>query len=124
MRAGQRSRDHVVSATIARGSIFEKRTCLSPGLLPTKDDAAVRPANAVARPDREAWGIEDGPTMRKHFRKAFLLFDFDDDGRLSDHRRSDDDYTSVRDVDARRVGRRACVCDGSLGRRLRSADEQ
>ena len=123
MRAGQGSCVHVVSTSIARSSIFEKRTCLSPGLLPTKDDAAVRPANVVARPDRDAWGIEDGPTMRKYFWKAFLRFDFDDNGRLSEHRRSDD-CSSGRDVDARRVGRQACVCDGSLGRRLRSADEQ
>ena len=101
---------------------LEKRTCLSPGLLPTKDDAAVRPANVVARPDRDAWGIEDGPTMRKHFRKAFLCSDFDDNGRLSEHRRSDD-CSSGRDVDARHVGQQACVCDGLLGRRLRSVDE-
>ena len=56
------------------------RNYLSLGLLPMKDNTAVRPTNIVTRPDHEVWTIHDGPSMRQYFQKAFPRFPFEKDG--------------------------------------------
>eukprot|EP00986_Skeletonema_menzelii_P009517 scaffold4349_cov150-Skeletonema_menzelii.AAC.3 len=58
------------------------RTYLSLGLLPMKDNNAVRPVNIITRPDHEVWTIQDGDTMRQYFQKAFPRLNFSKEGGL------------------------------------------
>lgn len=55
---------------------------LSLGLLPMKNNDAVRPTNIVTRPDHEVWQIKDGQGIRTWFEKAFPRMKFD--GMISD----------------------------------------
>lgn len=58
---------------------------LSLGLLPMKDNDAVRPTNIVTRPDHEVWDIHDGPAMRRYFQTSFPRYNFNkDDGIISE----------------------------------------
>lgn len=59
------------------------RNYLSLGLLPMKDNNAVRPTNINTRPDHEVWEITDGKAMQEYFQKAFPRLDFGDDGMVS-----------------------------------------
>ena len=52
------------------------RTYLSLGLLPMKDNDAVRPTNIITRPNHEIWKIKDGTSMRSYFQKAFPRFNW------------------------------------------------
>ena len=56
------------------------RNYLSLGLLPMKDDNAVRPTNIVTRPDHEIWKIKDGEGVRQWFEKAYPRMPFGKDG--------------------------------------------
>lgn len=58
------------------------RNFLKLGLLPMKDNNAIRPTNVITRPDHDVWKIKDGPAMREFFRKAFPRLNFDEDGGL------------------------------------------
>ncbi|KAL7554468.1 hypothetical protein ACHAWF_017924 [Thalassiosira exigua] len=58
------------------------RDYLSLGLLPMKDNYAVRPTNIVTRPDHEVWTITDGPTMREYFQSCFPRFNFEKDAGM------------------------------------------
>lgn len=60
------------------------RNYLSLGLLPMKDNNAVRPTNIVTRPDHEVWGIKDGNAMQAYFQKSFPRFNFNDNGMISE----------------------------------------
>ena len=60
------------------------RDYLSLGLLPMKDNNAVRPTNIVTRPDHEVWEIKDGASMQAYFQKAFPRFNFSKGGMISD----------------------------------------
>eukprot|EP00956_Cyclotella_meneghiniana_P009030 scaffold12375_cov36-Cyclotella_meneghiniana.AAC.2 len=57
---------------------------LSLGLLPMKDNNAVRPTNIITRPNHEIWNINDGNSMREYFQKAFPRLDFHKDGIISE----------------------------------------
>ena len=59
------------------------RNYLSLGLLPMKDNNAVRPTNIVTRPDHEVWDIHDGPAMQAYFQEAYPRFDFVSDKLIS-----------------------------------------
>lgn len=59
------------------------RNYLSLGLLPMKDNNAVRPTNINTRPDHEVWEITDGKDMQQYFQKAFPRLNFGDDGMVS-----------------------------------------
>ena len=54
------------------------RNYLSLGLLPMKDNDAVRPTNIVTRPDHEIWKIKDGEGVRQWFQKAYPRMNFDE----------------------------------------------
>lgn len=58
------------------------RNYLSLGLLPMKDDDAVRPTNIVTRPDHEIWNIRDGEGVRQWFEKAYPRMPFGKDGGM------------------------------------------
>jgi kynurenine 3-monooxygenase len=58
------------------------RTYLSLGLLPMKNNDAVRPTNIVTRPDHEVWTLKDGKSIKSWFEKAFPRMNFD--GMISD----------------------------------------
>lgn len=58
------------------------RNYLSLGLLPMKDDNAVRPTNIVTRPDHEIWKIKDGEGVRQWFEKAYPRMPFGKDGGM------------------------------------------
>jgi kynurenine 3-monooxygenase len=58
------------------------RSYLSLGLLPMKDNTAVRPTNIITRPDHEVWKITDGDTMRKYFQEAFPRLNFAQEGGM------------------------------------------
>lgn len=47
------------------------RNYVSLGFLPVKDPSMVRPANVITRPNHEVWGLEDGPSAKEWFQKAF-----------------------------------------------------
>ncbi|KAL7441990.1 hypothetical protein ACHAXM_008194 [Skeletonema potamos] len=59
------------------------RTYLSLGLLPMKDNDAVRPTNIITRPDHGVWKINDGKSMREYFQKAFPRLNFEEGGLIS-----------------------------------------
>lgn len=59
------------------------RTYLSLGLLPMKDNNAVRPTNIITRPDHEVWKITDGKAMREYFQKAFPRLNFQEGGLVT-----------------------------------------
>ena len=59
------------------------RNYLSLGLLPMKDNTAVRPTNIITRPDHEIWEIEDGKAMKEYFQRAYPRFNFDDESMIS-----------------------------------------
>ena len=59
------------------------RTYLSLGLLPMKDNNAVRPTNIVTRPDHEVWKISGGKAMREYFQRAYPRLNFDEGGMIS-----------------------------------------
>lgn len=59
------------------------RDYLSLGLLPMKDNNAVRPTNINTRPDHEVWEITDGKAMQQYFQKAFPRLNFGKDGMVS-----------------------------------------
>ena len=61
-----------------RSAFTGPRSFLNLGLLPMKDNTAVRPTNIITRPDHEVWKITDGQTMREYFQRAFPRFNFDD----------------------------------------------
>lgn len=64
-------------------SVFKgPRNYLSLGLLPMKNNDAVRPTNIITRPDHEVWQIKQGKDMRAWFEKAFPRMKFD--GMISD----------------------------------------
>lgn len=52
------------------------------GLLPMKDDDAIRPVNIITRPDHDVWTIKDGSEMRQWFQKAFPRLNFGEDSDL------------------------------------------
>ena len=58
------------------------RNYLSLGLLPMKDDNAVRPTNIVTRPDHEIWKIQDGEGVRQWFERAYPRMPFGKDGGM------------------------------------------
>ena len=58
------------------------RKYLSLGLLPMKDNTAVRPTNIVTRPDHEIWTYRDGESVRQFFEKAYPRMPFHKDGGL------------------------------------------
>jgi len=58
------------------------RNYLSLGLLPMKDNNAVRPTNIVTRPDHEIWEISDGEGVRQWFEKAYPRMPFHKDGGM------------------------------------------
>mmetsp|Transcript_25762 Transcript_25762/g.54198 ORF Transcript_25762/g.54198 Transcript_25762/m.54198 type:complete len:625 (-) Transcript_25762:247-2121(-) len=66
-----------------RSAFHGPRNFLSLGLLPMKDNDAVRPTNIITRPDHEIWTVRDGPSMRSYFQRAFPRFDFSDDRLIS-----------------------------------------
>ncbi|KAL7479473.1 hypothetical protein ACHAW6_005199 [Cyclotella cf. meneghiniana] len=49
---------------------------LSLGLLPMKNNNAVRATNIVTRPDHEVWKLKDGKSMQTWFEKAFPRMSF------------------------------------------------
>lgn len=59
------------------------RTYLSLGLLPMKNNNAVRPTNIITRPDHGVWKIKDGKSMREYFQKAFPRLNFQEGGLIS-----------------------------------------
>mmetsp|Transcript_27508 Transcript_27508/g.40975 ORF Transcript_27508/g.40975 Transcript_27508/m.40975 type:complete len:564 (+) Transcript_27508:1180-2871(+) len=59
------------------------RTFLSLGLLPMKDNDAVRPTNIITRPDHGIWKITNGKSMREYFQQAFPRFNFQEGGLIS-----------------------------------------
>jgi 2-polyprenyl-6-methoxyphenol hydroxylase-like FAD-dependent oxidoreductase len=58
------------------------RNYLSLGLLPMKNNNAVRPTNIVTRPDHEVWNVKDGKGMLDWFKVAFPRMKFE--GIVSD----------------------------------------
>jgi len=59
------------------------RTFLSLGLLPMKDNEAVRPTNIITRPDHGIWKITNGKSMREYFQQAFPRLNFQEGGLIS-----------------------------------------
>jgi kynurenine 3-monooxygenase len=58
------------------------RNYLSLGLLPMKNNNAIRPTNIVTRPDHEVWTLKDGKSIKSWFEEAFPRMKFD--GMISD----------------------------------------
>ena len=59
------------------------RTYISLGVLPMKDNNAVRPTNIITRPDHGVWKITDGKSMREYFQQAFPRLNFQEGGMIS-----------------------------------------
>lgn len=71
--------DHIYAI---RSIYNSPRKYLSLGLLPMKDNDAVRPTNIVTRPDHEIWTYKDGDSVRQWFEKAYPRLPFHKDGGL------------------------------------------
>jgi 2-polyprenyl-6-methoxyphenol hydroxylase-like FAD-dependent oxidoreductase len=61
-----------------RGANNGFRNYVSLGLLPVRDPSMVRPANVITRPNHEVWELEDGPSAKAWFRKAFPRLNWDE----------------------------------------------
>ena len=68
--------------TTTAKDIYAIQSKNSLGLLPMKDNNAVRPTNIITRPNHEIWNINDGNSMREYFQKAFPRLDFQKDGGI------------------------------------------
>ncbi|KAL7472907.1 hypothetical protein ACHAXS_013285 [Conticribra weissflogii] len=94
-----------------RSAFAGPRNYLSLGLLPMKDNDAVRPTNIITRPDHEIWTIRDGDSMRSYFQRAFPRFDFSSSSSSDDPLISKDEWERF----AKAEGTRFPPCQHSPG---------